>query len=176
VSRSFSRSTFSSFPFQEARCKAQFCIDGTAGPCLAALSGQPPREPGGSRRKARGVDGESARRATMVSGHFAAYITAFLLMPSFPVDIPITFVQLIPRRRPFCYAALTASNLYPVGARGPVPRSLLQQCEGTGLQGGWDPSRERHIAARGFTDHTSHLGICKGSVRLLSAVLITPSE
>ena len=35
--------------------------------CLAALSGQSP-EPGGSRRKARGVDGESACRATMVSG------------------------------------------------------------------------------------------------------------
>jgi hypothetical protein len=28
----FSRSTFSSYPFQEARCKAQFCIDGTAIP------------------------------------------------------------------------------------------------------------------------------------------------
>src|SRR6516162_9137869 len=41
--------------------------------CLAALSGQPP-EPGGSRRKARGVDGESARRATIVSGHYAAYV------------------------------------------------------------------------------------------------------
>jgi hypothetical protein len=35
--------------------------------CLAAMSGQPP-EPGGSRRKARGVDGESARQATMVPG------------------------------------------------------------------------------------------------------------
>ena len=41
-------------------------------PCLAALSGQPP-EPGGSRRKARGVDGESACQATMMSpGHYAA--------------------------------------------------------------------------------------------------------
>jgi hypothetical protein len=35
--------------------------------CLAATSGQPP-EPGGSRRKARGVDGESACQATMVPG------------------------------------------------------------------------------------------------------------
>jgi len=41
--------------------------------CLAALSGQSP-EPGGSRRKARGVDGESACRATMVSGHYAATV------------------------------------------------------------------------------------------------------
>ena len=41
-------------------------------PCLAALSGQP-TEPGGSRRKARGVDGESACQATMMSpGHYAA--------------------------------------------------------------------------------------------------------
>ena len=48
--------------------QAQFCIDGHGGlPCLAALSGQPP-EPGGSRRKARGVDGESACRATMMPG------------------------------------------------------------------------------------------------------------
>src|SRR6516162_1551811 len=41
--------------------------------CLAALSGQPP-EPGGSRRKARGVDGGSARRATIRPGHYDTYM------------------------------------------------------------------------------------------------------
>ena len=47
-------------------------------PCLAALSGQPP-EPGGSRRKARGVDGESACQATMMSpGHYAANVNCVL--------------------------------------------------------------------------------------------------
>jgi hypothetical protein len=45
---------------------ARFCMDGHDRPfCLAAQSGQPP-EPGGSRRKARGVDGESASRAIIV--------------------------------------------------------------------------------------------------------------
>jgi len=50
--------------------------------CLAALSGQPP-EPGGSRRKARGVDGESARRATIVSGHITLH-TYFAFLILFP--------------------------------------------------------------------------------------------
>src|ERR1700726_52164 len=75
--------------------KRSSAFDGTAGsPSLAALSGQPP-EPGGSRRKARGVDGKSARRATMVSGHYAANVTALYVLfdPSFPVEVPITFVQ-----------------------------------------------------------------------------------
>jgi hypothetical protein len=90
----FSRSTFLPFRF-ERLAQAQFCVDGTAGPpCLAALSGQPP-EPGGSRRKARGVDGESACRATMASGHYAANVTALYVLfdPSFPVEVSITFVQ-----------------------------------------------------------------------------------
>src|ERR1700741_2052902 len=94
VSRSFFAINISSFPFREGLAQAQFCIDGTAGPpCLAALSGQPP-EPGGSRRKARGVDGESACRATMASGHYAANVTAlYVFDPSFPVEVSITFVQ-----------------------------------------------------------------------------------
>jgi len=44
--------------------------------CLAALSGQPP-EPGGSRRKARGVDGGSARRATIRPGHYDTAMYVF---------------------------------------------------------------------------------------------------
>jgi hypothetical protein len=47
--------------------------------CLAALSGQPP-EPGGSRRKARGVDGGSARRATIRPGHYDVANVRFLLI------------------------------------------------------------------------------------------------
>src|ERR1700756_4981800 len=47
------------------------------------------------------------------------------------------------------------------GRDEPVPRSLMEQCEGTGLQGGWDPSTERHVAASRRTGHTSHLGISK---------------
>jgi len=33
------------------------------------------------------------------------------------------------------------------GRDEPVPRSLMEQCEGTGLQGGWDHSTSRRIAA-----------------------------
>jgi hypothetical protein len=47
--------------------------------CLAALSGQPP-EPGGSRRKARGVDGGSAHRATIRPGHYDVANVRFLLI------------------------------------------------------------------------------------------------
>ena len=56
--------------------------------CLAALSGQPP-EPGGSRRKARGVDGESACRATMMPGHYAANVIAFCVA----VDPPLSALK-----------------------------------------------------------------------------------
>jgi hypothetical protein len=55
----------------------------------ASLLGRAERSTPGarrSRRKARGVDGESACRATMVSGHYAANVTAFFLIPSFSVD------------------------------------------------------------------------------------------
>ena len=38
------------------------------------------------------------------------------------------------KAEPFCFCDTRRINLYPVGA-SPVPRSLLQQCEGTGLQG-----------------------------------------
>jgi hypothetical protein len=50
----------------------------------ASLLGRAERSTPGarrSRRKARGVDGESACRATMVSGHYAANVTAFFLIP-----------------------------------------------------------------------------------------------
>src|SRR5215471_158180 len=120
LSRSFFVISISSLPaFQEGLVQAQFCIDGTAGPfAWPRFRGQPP-EPAGSRRKARGVDGESARRATMVSGHYAANLTALLLILFFSVDVPMTSVQLEPRRSPFAMRHLRRINLYPVGARAP---------------------------------------------------------
>ena len=70
----FSRSTFLLFlRFERSSRERNSALMARQALCLAALSGQPP-EPGGSRRKARGVDGESARRATIVSGHYAAYV------------------------------------------------------------------------------------------------------
>jgi hypothetical protein len=70
----FSRSAFFSSYVSRRLARAQFCIDGTAGPLLAALSRSTP----GARRVA--PEGESARRATMVAGHYAANVTAFLLI------------------------------------------------------------------------------------------------
>ena len=133
--------------------KRSSAFDGTAGPpCLAALSGQPP-EPGGSRRKARGVDGKSARRATMVSGHYAANVTTFFLIPLFPLKFPLRLFNRS-KAEPFCFCDTRRINLYPVGA-SPVPRSLLQQCEGTGLQGRMGPFC---IAASfSHTEYRSHI-------------------
>jgi hypothetical protein len=58
------RHFFSSYVSRGPRASAVLHLMARQALCLAALSGQPP-EPGGSRRKARGVDGESARRATI---------------------------------------------------------------------------------------------------------------
>ena len=118
--------------------------------CLAALSGQPP-EPGGSRRKARGVDGESARRATIVSGHYAAYV---FCVPD-PLSLLKFFGQLTPRRSPF---AMRRSPHQLISGRG-EPRTKVPHatCEGTGLQGGWDPSATRLLSASHAHGHTSTL-------------------
>src|SRR4029077_8659226 len=64
VKRLFRDQTFlTSFRSRRSRERKSALMARTA-PCLAAMRGQPP-EPGGSRRKARGVDGESACQATM---------------------------------------------------------------------------------------------------------------
>ena len=125
--------------------------------CLAALGGQAP-EPGGSRRKARGVDGESACRATMVSGHYAATRSAFLLI-LFPVEgFPIAFIQIDPRRSHVRYATLAASTYIRSGqTRTKVPLATVRghrapREDGTLLESG-------HIAATWVHGHTSNLGI-----------------
>ena len=70
VKRLFVINIFSFFlPFHEGSRERSSALMAWQSPCLAALSGQPP-EPGGSRRKARGVDGESACQATMMPGHY----------------------------------------------------------------------------------------------------------
>src|SRR4029077_16768860 len=95
-------------------------------PCLAALSGQPP-EPGGSRRKARGVDGESACRATMVSGHYAANVTTFFLIPLFPLKFRLRLFNRS-KAEPFCFCDTRRINLYPVGTspRTKVPLATVR--------------------------------------------------
>ena len=67
MSRSlFAINIFSLATFQEELAGAQFCIDGAAGPLLGRAERSTPE----ARRvapKARGVDGGSARRATIMS-------------------------------------------------------------------------------------------------------------
>jgi hypothetical protein len=69
------------------------------------------------------------------------------------------------------YTATRRINLYPVGTapRTKVPHAT---CEGMGLQGGWDPSTARRIAAPFRTDHTSTLETAY-SFRPLAALLFT---
>ena len=60
---------------REGFTRMQFCLDGMGdSPCLAALSGQPPQSPQGRAARREGLDGESACRATMMSGHYAATV------------------------------------------------------------------------------------------------------
>src|SRR5215472_6511870 len=75
----------------------------------AALLGRERSTPGARRvaPKARGVDGESARRATMVPGHYAANVTAFLLILFSPFRL---VCSIDPRRSPIRYAASAAST------------------------------------------------------------------
>ena len=71
-------------------------------------------------------------------------------------------------------AALAASTYIRSGrARTKVPRAT---CEGTGLQGGWDPSATRLLSASHAHGHTSTLESVLCCFRPLSAIRITPSE
>ena len=81
MSRSVFAINISSFPFREARASAVLHLMARQASLLGRAERSPP-EPGGSRRKARGVDGESARRATIVSGHITLHTYfAFLILP-----------------------------------------------------------------------------------------------
>ena len=69
----------------------------------------------------------------------------------------MTFVQVTQGGSPLL-CGTRRINLYPVGGESPVPRSLMQQCEGAGLQGGWDHSTLRRIAVSG-TDGGTRDGV-----------------
>src|SRR5215831_7180059 len=116
--------------------RAQVCIDGTAG-CFAwpRSRGQPPK-PGGSRRKARGVDGESARQATMMPGHYAANVSAFCVAvdPLSPLKCGLRLVNRYPRRSPssLCGNA-TAASTYSGRDRVPYqgPTCIVARAQGS---------------------------------------------
>jgi hypothetical protein len=71
--------------------RAQVCIDGTAARLLGRAERSNPRSPEGRAGRREGLTAKSARRATIVSGHYAANVTAFLLLILFPsFDVPMT--------------------------------------------------------------------------------------
>src|SRR6516164_6648795 len=118
--------------------RAQVCIDGTAAPLLGRAERSNPRSPEGRAGRREGLTAKSARRGTIVSDHYAANVTA-LTQGGAPL---------------LCGARRI--NLYPAGAspRTKVPHAT---CEGTGLQGGWDPSATRLLSASHAHGHTSTL-------------------
>src|SRR5215831_12543924 len=145
--------SLASFGFKRLT-RAQVCIDGTAG-CFAwpRSRGQPPK-PGGSRRKARGVDGESARRATMVPGHYAANVTAFLLILFSRSDY---VCSIDPRRSPLRYAATPLHQLISGRnrVRTKVPlASLRGQRAPRGMGPFYKPASFSHVIQRSHI----HLG------------------
>src|SRR5215475_15872250 len=101
VSRSFFAISISSLPYvSRGLARAQFCIDGTAGPLLGRAFAVNPRSPQGRAGRREGLTAKARAELQWSPGQYAANVTAFSVDPSFLVDVSITFVQLIPRRRP----------------------------------------------------------------------------
>jgi hypothetical protein len=149
VSRSFSRSTFFFSNVSRGLVRAQFCIDGTGSSfCLAALSGHP-RSPKGRAARREGLTAKARAKQQWCPAITLQTASAFLLIPLSLVDVPI--IQST-QGGALSQCGTRRINLYPVGTRGPVPWSLMQQCEGTGLQGWMGPfyiaAYCSHVASR----------------------------
>jgi len=156
VSRSFFAINISSLPtFQAGSCERSSALMHGSPLCLAAPSSQPPK-PGGSRRKARGVDGESACQADNGVGPLHCKLTALLLISLFPVDVPIAFVQLT-RGGALSLCGTRCINLYPVGV-SPVPRSLIHRCEGKGAPRRMGPIYKTASFSQSWLRSHIHLG------------------
>jgi hypothetical protein len=107
VSRSFFVINISAVPLRFKKLsRARFCVDGTAAPCLAALSGQAPK----ARRVAPLLrrEGLTAKARAKQQGVLPLRCKRSVLVdPLLRVEVPITFVQSIQGLR---YAALAAST------------------------------------------------------------------
>src|ERR1700746_3457659 len=75
VKKFFRDQHFFSSDFREGSRELSSTLMARQALCLAALSGQPPG-PGGAARKGAGVGGQKRAKATMVSRHYAANVTA----------------------------------------------------------------------------------------------------
>src|SRR5215469_12908552 len=142
----------------------------------AALLGRAERSTPGARRvapKARGVDGESARRATMVPGHYAANVTAFLLILFSPFRL---VCSIDPRRSPIRYAATPLHQLISGRnrVRTKIPLATVRGHKGSKEDGTHLPSGVLQPDCR--NGHTSILeSVCSLS-SFCSAILITSSQ
>ena len=166
----------SSFPtFQEGSRERSSALMARQALCLAALSRSTPGARRGRAGRREGLTAKARAELQWSPGQYAANVTAFSVDPSFLVDVPITFVQLTPRRSPFRYAAL-ATSPYIRSGRSPYQDPSCSSARAQGSKVGWDPSKPRHIAARVFADHTSTLESVMFLLSSLSVSLITPSE
>ena len=153
--KNFFRINISPLPLSfERLTRAQVCIDGTAAPLL----GRAERSIPGARRVApQGARGWRRKRAPSDNDvrplrckcHYCAPVDLSSSDYVCPIDT---------KAEPLLLCGTRRINLYPVGSK-PVPRSLLRQCEGIGLQGGWDPSSVRRIAASARPRSHIRLGI-----------------
>ena len=144
--------------FQREFARAQFCIDGTPVPLLGRAERSIPPEPGGSRRKARGLTAKARAERQWVSGRYAATRSAFLLILFPPLKGSDYVCSIDPRRSPF---AMRHSPHQLISGRGkhPYQGPSCNSARAQGSKGGWDPSGKRHIAATWVHGHTSNLGI-----------------
>jgi len=139
VSRSFFAISISSLPtFQEGLVRAQFCIDGAAGRLLGRAERSTPGARQGRAGRSEGLTAKARAELPWCSAIRRQNVTAFLLI-SFPrFDVPNYVCSIDPRRSPF---AMRHSPHQLISGRGrdPVPRSLMQQCEGHRAPRGMGP-------------------------------------
>ena len=110
--------------------------------------------------KACGVDGEGARRAIMglamlrrvISGPRPDVVSRF-------IEVAVGRVWFDPKAEPLSVIRPLAASTYIRPGHPPYQGPSCNGARARGLQGGWDPSTLRHIAATlGYRSHI-HLGI-----------------
>jgi len=145
-------------------------------PLLGRAERSTARSPEGRAGRREGLTAKARAEQQWCPGHYAANVTAFFLIPLFPLKFRLRLFNRS-KAEPFCFCDTRRINLYPVGA-SPVPRSLLQQCEGTGLQGRMGP----FCIAASFShaEYRSHIQPWNWNqlefTSSPSAILISPSE
>src|SRR5215831_6834670 len=97
-------------------------------PLLGRAFAVNPRSPQGRAGRREGLTAKARAELQWCPGHYAANVTAFLLIPLFPVEVPMTFVQLIQGGALFAMRRCSHINLYPVGieSRTKVPHASLR--------------------------------------------------